>query len=126
MGDGKNKKSHGFFFFILVSAHFVKFRELVISRFFVRFLNVDFVKSMLSKVCECSFHDNCEHSFCFKGDFFLFIISYLVSMLLGIGCSMSTIACHHLLFLNITYHCCLSLTTIIACYHKVLLFEVFC
>jgi hypothetical protein len=52
-----------------MSAHFVKFRELVISRYFVRFLNVDFMRSMLSKVCECSFHDNCEHSFCFKGDF---------------------------------------------------------
>jgi hypothetical protein len=46
-------------------------------------------------------------------------------LLLGIGCSMSTIACHHLLFLAITYHCCLSLTTTIACYHKVLLFEFF-
>jgi hypothetical protein len=77
MGEIKNLMV---FFFILVSANFVKFHELVISSYFVRFLNVDFMRSMLSKVCECSFHDNCEHSFCFKGDLFLFIVSYLVSI----------------------------------------------
>jgi hypothetical protein len=95
----------------------VKFHELFISRYFVRFLNVDFMRSMLSKVCECSFHDDCEHSFCFKGDFFLFIVSYLVSIvawhwLLNVNyCLPSPIVpSHHLSLLFVTnyYHCLLS------------------
>jgi hypothetical protein len=105
------------FFFILVSANFVKFHELFISRYFVRFLNVDNMRSMLPKVCECSFHDDCEHSFCFKGDFFLFIVSYLVSIvawhwLLNVNyCLPSPIVpSHHLSLLFVTnyYHCLLS------------------
>jgi hypothetical protein len=59
---------------------------------------------------------------------FVFSYSLLATwcpLLLGIGCLMSTIVCHHLLFLPITYHCCLSPTTTVVGYHKVLLFEVF-
>ncbi len=115
MGDGRDKDSHSDFFFILVSANFVKFHELFISRYFVKFLNVDFMRSMLSKVFECSFHDDYEHSFCFKGDFFLFIVSYLVSIvawhwLFNVNyCLPSPIVpSHHLsLLFVITRYCCL-------------------
>lgn len=45
-------------------------------------------------------------------------------LLLNIGCSMWTIACHHLLFLPITYHCSFPSLIIVVCHQLLPLFVI--